>query len=93
MLAWRAFFAELDAGDINSAQQFISQSSRTRYVAGLTNLGLAITTTTTNWSAPRKVTKYADFAVYAVTESQGADSELHLVFFYNESNKWFSNDF
>ncbi|MFC4313123.1 hypothetical protein ACFPN2_28855 [Steroidobacter flavus] len=93
MMAWRAFCAALDAGDLASAQQFISPVTQARYMTGLTNLGPAVTTFTSTLAQPREVSTTATFAEYAITQTYNGSTYLHLIVFRKSSNRWQLEEF
>jgi hypothetical protein len=93
MMAWRAFCAALDAGDLTSAQQFISPVTQAKYMAGLTNLGSAVTTFTSTLGQPREVSTDDNFAEYAVTQTYSGSTYLHVIVFRKSSNRWQLEEF
>lgn len=93
MMAWRAFCAALDAGDLASAQQFISPVTRAKYMTGLTNLGAAVTTFTATLAQPREVSTTANFAEYAITQTYNGSTDLHLIVFRKSDNRWRLEEF
>lgn len=93
MMAWRAFCAALDTGDLTSAQQFISPATRTRYMAGLTNLGSTVTTLTSTLGQPREIATDASFAQYAVMQTVDGSTQLHLMVFRKSDNRWLLEEF
>ena len=93
MMAWRAFCAALDSGDLASAQQFISPVTQAKYMAGLTNLGPAVTTFTSTLAQPREVSTSASFSEYAITQTYNGSTYLHLIVFRKSNNRWQLEEF
>ena len=93
MMAWRAFCAALDAGDLASAQQFISPVTRAKYIAGLTNLGPAVATFTSTLGQPREVSTGGNFAEYALTQTYNGATYLHVIVFRKSNNRWQLEEF
>lgn len=93
MMAWRAFCTALDAGDLASAQQFISPVTRAKYMTGLTNLGPAVTTFTSTLAQPREVSTSGNFAEYALTQTYNGSTYLHLIVFRKSDNRWRLEEF
>ena len=93
MMAWRAFCAALDTGDLTSAQQFISSTTQAKYMAGLNNLGASVTTLTSTWAQPREIATDTNFAQYAIMQTVNGSTQLHLMVFRKTSNRWVLEQF
>lgn len=91
--AWYAFAASLDAGEVQSALNFISTDSVPKYSTALTALSSATTNLTQNWSAPVPMQVRPDFAVYMIRESYAGVQRSYLVTIVLENGRWLVDEF
>lgn len=91
--AWHAFRVSLDAGEANSALQFISAPVRPQYAAAFSVLANRITTMTQNWSALDAVSVRPDYAVFTLTQTYSGQTRLHFVTFSLEGDRWMIHGF
>lgn len=83
-LLWHEFLDAVNSGDAAFAAQFVSTSSRQKYLQLFNLFGNALPNMTSNWSGFTAVDINSDFATFAVEQNESGQMRLYTIRFVKE---------